>query len=172
MSSRSLTSVISTQEDYFKSDEEYEEWRKTMHNTTPRGECIWPVEESPVEPLVCVDHPADATIRFEKKLYYLLGHRDCPHGDVSEESEIDNDGYSCENDPDDATFCMRPPMTTGQKIRYCKGKGLFGHGLVKLTGIERINKPTNPYRVTVEDVVIRFVSQSASFALDEDSDGH
>jgi hypothetical protein len=132
-----------------------------MQSKAPPNQCVWPVEEAPEEPLVCVAHLAEATIRFEHKLYYIMGHRDCPKGHFMEQDEMDNDGQSC-MPSDDGGFseCPRMPLTTGRKLKFCKGGPTSDdrYGLVKLNGVERLSTPLNPYKITIEDIVIRCVS--------------
>jgi hypothetical protein len=156
-----LILVTSTQDSHFKSDAEYEGWRKTMDKTNSGGQCIWPIQDAPEEPLVCVEHLADATVRYDGKLYYIMGHMDCPKGHFEEGDEMDNAGQTCIVDDDTGrSECSGAPLTTGKKLKYCKGgpSNADRYGLVKLHGIERLNTPANPYGVTIEDIVIRFVS--------------
>jgi hypothetical protein len=53
--------------------------------------------------------------------------------------------------------CSGPPPTTGKKLRHCKGGPSpdDSYGLVKFTGIERLETAENPYGISIEDVLIR-----------------
>lgn len=156
--------MVSTEDDRFGSNDEFEKWKTELENTAPNARCIWPKGYAPEEPDFCFDELHKVAFRHNGKLYYIMGHRDCPKKHVMEEDEMDNNGQSCTDDPESGfASCPRMPLTTGNKIRYCKGgpSNDDRYGLVKLSGMEKLATRENAYNISIEDMLIRCVAFQA-----------